>query len=61
MAFAALLFGGTIGIISFLMALMVLDYGLLTALSIYLSAGFGSAVLLIGFALTSAWTRPEDT
>ena len=61
MAFAALLFGGTIGIISFLMALLVLDDGLLTAFSIYLSAGFGSAFLLIGFALLPAWTRPEDT
>lgn len=60
MAFAALLLGGIVGFISFLMALLVLDYGVLAAFGLYMSTGLGSAILIMSLAWLPVWTRAED-
>ena len=49
MAIVAALFSGLLGFISFLTALLVLDYGFLTACALYMS------VAQISFAWTMCW------
>ena len=49
MAIVATLFSGLLGFISFLTALLVLDYGFLSACALYITVGASS------FAWTMAW------
>jgi hypothetical protein len=49
MAILAAAFGGILGFISFLTALLVLDYSFLSACAVYL------AVSICAFALTISW------
>ena len=60
MAFVGLMLGGLIGSISFLIALLVLDLGLQSAVGLYFSTGFGSALLVIGFALLPGRRNPDE-
>ena len=47
MAIPAILFGGMLGFISFLMTLFAFDFGLFAACGFYFSVGLGSATLIL--------------
>ncbi len=53
MAIFAALIGGTLGFLSFIMAWLGLGYGILPALGIYLTVGFGCTCLLIAYGQTA--------
>ena len=60
MAILAFLLGGVFGTVSFLTALLLLDYSFLAAVGLYFSVGYGSALLIMALAWLPVWPRTAE-